>query len=112
MENVGFWKMNGSGNDFILIDNRTGIIAEKDMQGIVKKVCRRRESIGADGLIFIIDSDKFDFIASDNFFSVEPNKSRIIILKEVEFVYSSEPYPLVKKDDFIVKSLYDLIEFS
>ena len=63
-------------------------------------------------LYVFIDSDKFDFIASDNFFVVEPNKSRIIILKEVNYVYSSEPYPLVNKDDFIMKSLYDLIEFS
>ncbi|MFC1863968.1 diaminopimelate epimerase [Thermodesulfobacteriota bacterium] len=61
MESVEFWKMNGSGNDFILIDNRNRVIAEKDMQDVVKKACRRRESVGADGLIFIINSGDFDF---------------------------------------------------
>ncbi|NHJ21569.1 MAG: glycoside hydrolase family 2 protein [Candidatus Lokiarchaeota archaeon] len=63
-------------------------------------------------LYVFIDSDKFDLIASDNFFVLEPNNSKTIVLKELNFVYSSEPYPLVNKTDFIVKSLYDLIEFS
>ena len=63
-------------------------------------------------LYVFIDSDKFDFIASDNFFALEPNTSKTIVLKELNFVYSSEPYPIVDKTDFIVKSLYDLIEFS
>jgi len=60
-----------------------------------------------------IDSDKFDFIASDNFFSLEPGESRIITLKNLGLVYSSEPaYKTVKKEDFSVKSLYDLLENS
>jgi beta-mannosidase len=63
-------------------------------------------------LYVFIDSNKFDFIASDNFFVLEPNKSKIIVLTELNLVYSSEPNPLVNKSDFIVKSLYDLIEFS
>jgi diaminopimelate epimerase len=61
MENIEFWKMNGSGNDFILIDNRDGKIAEEDMARLVEGSCRRRESVGADGLIFVTESDKFDF---------------------------------------------------
>jgi len=58
---IAFWKMNGSGNDFILIDNRDGKIAERDMRRIAERICRRRESIGADGAIFIINSDRYDF---------------------------------------------------
>jgi diaminopimelate epimerase len=61
VENIEFWKMNGSGNDFIMIDNRDGKILEKDMSLFVKGVCRRRESIGADGVIFIIKSEKYNF---------------------------------------------------
>ncbi len=61
MEPIAFWKMNGSGNDFILIDNRERKIAENDMMRLAEKVCRRRESIGADGAIFVIDSDRYDF---------------------------------------------------
>ena len=60
-----------------------------------------------------IDSKKFDFIASDNFFSLEPAESRIIWLKQLGLVYSSEPvYKTVKKEDFSVRSLYDLLENS
>lgn len=61
MTDIEFWKMNGSGNDFILIDNRDGKVPEKDMGKLVLGACRRRESIGADGMIFIINSDKYDF---------------------------------------------------
>jgi len=61
IKEIEFWKMNGSGNDFIIIDNRDGKVPEKDMSALVKGACRRRESVGADGMIFIINSKKYDF---------------------------------------------------
>lgn len=61
MEKMKFWKMSGSGNDFILVDNRDGTIAEEEMSSIAERACRRRESVGADGMIFIIGSDRYDF---------------------------------------------------
>lgn len=61
MEDIEFWKMNGSGNDFILIDNREGKIKEDQMRTLVVRVCRRRESVGADGLIFLTRSNEYDF---------------------------------------------------
>jgi len=61
MKTIEFWKMNGSGNDFILIDNRDGKVAEEEMGHLVERVCRRRGSVGADGLIFVTKSDRFDF---------------------------------------------------
>ncbi len=60
-----------------------------------------------------VDSKKFDFTASDNYFSLEPGETRIISLKNLGLVYSSEPaYKTVKKEDFSVKSLYNLLENS
>jgi len=56
-----FVKMSGTGNDFILIDNRKPLIAREVMPEFVRLACRRRFSVGADGLIFIEDSDKADF---------------------------------------------------
>jgi len=57
-----------------------------------------------------VDSIKFDFIASDNFFSLEPGESRIISIHNLGLVYSSEPaYKNVKKEDFMVVSLFDLL---
>ena len=60
-----------------------------------------------------VDSKKFDFIASDNYFSLEPGESRTITLKNLSLVYSSEPaYKTVNKEDFVIRSLYDLLKNS
>jgi diaminopimelate epimerase len=55
-----FWKMHGLGNDFILIDNRNGSIKQADMPGLALKLCERRLSIGADGLLFLSTSSVAD----------------------------------------------------
>ena len=61
MDAIEFWKMSGSGNDFILIDNRGRAVPEQDMAQLVERVCRRRESVGADGVIFLTESNQYDF---------------------------------------------------
>lgn len=61
MEELEFWKMNGSGNDFILVDNRDGKVASESMGRLVERACRRRESVGADGMIFVEGSNRCDF---------------------------------------------------
>jgi diaminopimelate epimerase len=53
--------MSGSGNDFIIIDNRKGIVDEEGLVNFVASVCRRKMSVGADGLILIEDTDAVDF---------------------------------------------------
>ena len=58
---IPFMKMSGSGNDFIFIDHREPIIPVDEMRDFVRKVCRRRVSVGADGLIFIEPSERADF---------------------------------------------------
>ncbi|MBU2053368.1 MAG: diaminopimelate epimerase [Proteobacteria bacterium] len=58
---IEFYKMSGSGNDFILIDNRDGSLAVGDVVAFVKKVCARKVSVGADGLIIVEQSDRVDF---------------------------------------------------
>jgi diaminopimelate epimerase len=61
MKAIEFWKMHGSGNDFIIIDNRDGKVKEQEMSFLVRRSCRRRESVGADGVIFVTRSDEYDF---------------------------------------------------
>jgi diaminopimelate epimerase len=53
--------MQGSGNDFILIDNRRDILKGMNLKGLAVKVCDRHYSVGADGLIVIVPSKKADF---------------------------------------------------
>jgi len=61
METIEFWKMSGCGNDFILLDNRDGKVPDEKMGQMVKRACRRRESVGADGFIFVTESERHDF---------------------------------------------------
>ena len=51
--NIEFHKMQGCGNDFILIDNRALAVPTDDMPALAKALCRRTLGIGADGLIFL-----------------------------------------------------------
>jgi diaminopimelate epimerase len=55
-----FNKYQGAGNDFIIIDNRNGIFNPYD-SNLINKLCDRRFGIGADGLILIYGSLRYDF---------------------------------------------------
>lgn len=57
---VKFYKYQGTGNDFIMIDNR-GYGLTKDQTNLVKHLCDRRFGIGADGLILLQDKEGYDF---------------------------------------------------
>jgi diaminopimelate epimerase len=61
MDAVPFTKMSGSGNDFILVDNRARTLDEACIGAFVVGVCRRRISVGADGVILIERSEAADF---------------------------------------------------
>jgi diaminopimelate epimerase len=54
--------MQGSGNDFIVIDNRQSIFPRENRPELVAKLCRRATGIGADGLILIENDPYADFL--------------------------------------------------
>jgi len=54
---IEFFKMSGSGNDFILIDNRDHSLPVENLPEFVRTVCERKVSVGADGLIIIEKSE-------------------------------------------------------
>ena len=58
-EPLPFSKMAGGGNDFVMIDNRAGRVT--DPSGLTKRICTRRLSVGADGLILIEPSRRATF---------------------------------------------------
>ena len=49
-----FMKMNGAGNDFILVENLHGELNEQQLSKLARTLCDRRMSIGADGLMAIV----------------------------------------------------------
>lgn len=59
IQHIKFSKYHGAGNDFIMINALSREIVLSDE--IVFKMCDRRTGIGADGLIIIERSDKYDF---------------------------------------------------
>ncbi len=58
---IVFYKMSGSGNDFILVDNRARVAPEENLGPWIASLCRRKHSVGADGFILIEDSERADF---------------------------------------------------
>ncbi len=58
---IAFEKMNGTGNDFVIIDNRPLGIPVDEQPELARKICRRMFSVGADGMIFIENSTNADF---------------------------------------------------
>ncbi|MGI6075981.1 MAG: diaminopimelate epimerase [Pyramidobacter sp.] len=55
-----FWKINGNGNDFITIDAPGGK-SDGELSALARRLCRRRASIGADGLLVLEPSNRADF---------------------------------------------------
>ncbi len=56
-----FWKMNGAGNDFLIVNNMEEKIPLEEYPAIVKVLCERHLSIGADGFMVVEKSDHADY---------------------------------------------------
>jgi len=57
--NIHFYKYEGTGNDFIMVDNRDLSFPKKEET--IRLLCDRRFGIGADGLILLEESQDTDF---------------------------------------------------
>ena len=69
-----FYKYQGTGNDFILIDDRANVFPLKDVS-LVARLCDRRFGIGADGLILIQNAATSDFKMV--YFNADGNESSL-----------------------------------
>lgn len=58
-----FWKMTGAGNDFVVMDNRTGHLPPDGAEraALIQTLCARRIGVGADGALLVEPSERADF---------------------------------------------------
>lgn len=57
---LSFYKYQGTGNDFVMIDNRLGSFDGSNIS-LIQLICNRRLGIGSDGLILLNTAEGFDF---------------------------------------------------
>jgi diaminopimelate epimerase len=57
---IHFYKYQGAGNDFILVDNRENIVNHHNAK-MIAGLCDRRFGIGADGIMFLQNKEGYDF---------------------------------------------------
>ena len=58
---MDFYKLSGAGNDFIILNNMAGVIDPTQYERLARVLCRRRLSVGADGLMVVEPSERADF---------------------------------------------------
>lgn len=59
---IRFSKYQGTGNDFIMIDNRSSVLRNlENASSLIARLCHRKFGVGADGLILVNSSSTTDF---------------------------------------------------
>jgi diaminopimelate epimerase len=98
-----FWKMHGLGNDYVVIDNRDQKISEKQASEYAKKLCERRFSVGADGLLLVSNSKVSD--VKMRIFNADGSEAEMCgngIRCFAKYCYENG---VVKKTEFLVETL-------
>ena len=101
---IDFTKMHGIGNDFVIMDFYSRQLPDQiNFSKLSQKLCQRHLGIGADGLILILPSDKYDLrMRIFNFDGSEAEMCGNGIRCFAKYVYENN---LIKKTKFSVETL-------
>jgi diaminopimelate epimerase len=98
-----FWKMHGLGNDYIVIDNRDEKISCHEASELALKLCKRRFSVGADGVLFVSNSTVADL--KMRIFNADGSEAEMCgngIRCFVKYCYEKD---IVRKNELVVETL-------
>lgn len=123
--NYKFYKYQGAGNDFVVIDNRDDRFDKSNNQ-LIEYICHRRFGIGADGFMTLEDSDEYDFkmtyFNSDGFeASMCGNGGRCIVAfakklglidRTTKFLAADGPHDAIIEDELVDLHMIDVEEIK
>lgn len=55
---IAFTKMQGAGNDFIILDNRSGSLSKQEIINLAPEICDRKFGVGSDGIMALLPAEK------------------------------------------------------
>ena len=58
---ISFYKYQGAGNDFVMVDNRGANPVRREDEATIRFLCDRRFGVGADGVILLQEKEGYDF---------------------------------------------------
>lgn len=125
MATLQFYKYQGTGNDFVMIDNRNNVFPREKDKEKVEWLCHRKFGIGADGLMLIQNHPEYDFelvyFNSDGSQSLCGNGSRCavhfanhlnIIGTKTRFLAYDGPHDAEIKEGLIHLKMHDVKEVN
>ncbi len=98
-----FWKMHGLGNDYVVIDNRDAKISDREAGELAFKLCKRRFSVGADGVLYVSNSAVVD--VKMRIFNADGSEAEMCgngIRCFAKYCYENN---IARKNDFTVETL-------
>ncbi|MFC2163320.1 diaminopimelate epimerase [Candidatus Altiarchaeota archaeon] len=111
MKKIGFTKMHGAGNDFMIINEWEGeAVPEAEKPAMIAKACDRHFGVGGDGVIFIRRSDSVD--ARFHFFNPDGSIAEMCgngIRCFAKYLYEND---IVRKETILAETLAGVLELK